>query len=261
MTSDNETALTALTDEYNASQDQVRVRPGEPGRLQADDRQVRPEQPGQPARPRACCPSTWCSRSPTRTPSCRSAACIEASGYDTSAFLDRALRTYQTEGVQWSMPFNVSKPGALLQQDAVRPTAGLDPDDPPVTLDAAAGVLAGDRRRAGRRRCGIALDSGVDSGGGWFLEQWFARAGEPYADNGNGRLGAGDAGAVRRPARRRAADRRAVDDQRRPGRDVGDNAERPGRAAQAGRPGEPGGDGDRHVGRARHRQDRRSTAG
>ena len=45
---------------------------------------------------------------------------------------------------------------------------------------------------SGAATYGIALDSGVDSGGGWFLEQWFARAGVPYADNGNGR-----------PARRR----------------------------------------------------------
>ena len=34
---------------------------------------------------------------------------------------------------------------------------------------------------------GWVLDSGTNSGGGWFLEQWFARAGEPYADNDNGR--------------------------------------------------------------------------
>jgi sn-glycerol 3-phosphate transport system substrate-binding protein len=31
------------------------------------------------------------------------------------------------------------------------------------------------------------LDSGRDSGGGWFFEQWFGRAGQPFADNGNGR--------------------------------------------------------------------------
>ena len=32
------------------------------------------------------------------------------------------------------------------------------------------------------------VDSGPDSGGGWFLEQWFGRADQLYADNGNGRL-------------------------------------------------------------------------
>ena len=30
--------------------------------------------------------------------------------------------------------------------------------------------------------------AGADSGGGWYIEQWFANMGELYADNGNGRL-------------------------------------------------------------------------
>jgi sn-glycerol 3-phosphate transport system substrate-binding protein len=33
----------------------------------------------------------------------------------------------------------------------------------------------------------LALDTGFDSGGGWYIEQWFAKAGEFYADNQNGR--------------------------------------------------------------------------
>ena len=44
---------------------------------------------------------------------------------------------------------------------------------------------------------GIAFESGVDSGGGWFLEQWFARAGELYADNDNGRSAPATQGALR----------------------------------------------------------------
>ena len=64
--------------------------------------------------------------------------------------------------------------------------AGLDPDEPPITLEEM-------RRRRSRSSTrtrppyGWVLDSGTNSGGGWFLEQWFARAGEPYADNDNGR--------------------------------------------------------------------------
>jgi sn-glycerol 3-phosphate transport system substrate-binding protein len=41
---------------------------------------------------------------------------------------------------------------------------------------------------SGAASYGIALDSGADSGGGWYIEQWFANMGELYADNGNGRL-------------------------------------------------------------------------
>src|SRR5690606_38951779 len=91
-------------------------------------------------------------------------ACLEASGYDTSAFLDRALLTYQTEGVQWSMPFNVSAPVLFFNTTAFE-EAGLDPADPPVTIDelraAAQAIVDGPGNRIG-----IAFDSGVDSGGG-----------------------------------------------------------------------------------------------
>ena len=41
--------------------------------------------------------------------------------------------------------------------------------------------------QSGAAKYGLALDSDFDSGGGWYLEQWFAKAGEFYADNQNGR--------------------------------------------------------------------------
>ena len=41
---------------------------------------------------------------------------------------------------------------------------------------------------SGAASYGWVVDSGPDSGGGWFLEQWFGRADQLYADNGNGRL-------------------------------------------------------------------------
>ena len=72
-------------------------------------------------------------------------ACIEESGFDTSAFIPRVLQAFQTQGVQWSMPFNVSNPVLYY----IRPTfeqAGLDPDDPPVSLEELRAYGAGDRR-------------------------------------------------------------------------------------------------------------------
>ena len=121
-----------------------------------------------------------------RQRSCPVEACFEASDFDTSPFLPKALRTFETEGVQWSMPFNVSNP-VLYYLKPVFVAAGLDPADPPVSLEElrATSQAIVDSGAAGD---GIALDSGVDSGGGWFIEQWFARMHEPYADNGNGRL-------------------------------------------------------------------------
>ena len=107
---------------------------------------------------------------------------------------------YQTEGVQWSLPFNVSAPVLFYNKTAFA-TAGLDPEDPPVSLEELRTTSQALVDAPGEG-LGMAFDSGVDSGGGWFIEQWFARAGEPYADNDNGRLGAGDAGPLRRAARR-----------------------------------------------------------
>jgi sn-glycerol 3-phosphate transport system substrate-binding protein len=113
-------------------------------------------------------------------------ACLESSGFDTSAFVPRTLSAYQYEGLQRGMPFNVSNP-VLFFNRRIFEAAGLDPADPPVSLEdlrAAAEAIV----TSGAAPVGLVLESGPDSGGGWYLEQWFARAGEPYADNGNGRL-------------------------------------------------------------------------
>ena len=75
---------------------------------------------------------------------------------------------------------------------------GLDPDRPPQSLEELR-QYSQQLVDSGAASYGIALDSGADSGGGWFIEQWFANMGELYADNGNGRLAPGDEGAVRRP--------------------------------------------------------------
>ena len=110
---------------------------------------------------------------------------MKSSGFDTSAFLPTALDAYATQGVQWSMPFNISNP-VLFYNKKMFAAAGLDPEKPPVSLD----DLRADSQAivsSGAAKYGLALDSGFDSGGGWYIEQWFAKAGEFYADNQNGR--------------------------------------------------------------------------
>lgn len=114
-------------------------------------------------------------------------ACIQTDGFDIAPFLPRAMFAYQTEGVQWGMPFNISSP-VLYYNRAMFEEAGLDPDQPPVTLDELR-EYSQQIVDSGAAAYGIALDSGVNSGGGWFLEQWLARAGLAYTDNGNGRQG------------------------------------------------------------------------
>jgi len=112
-------------------------------------------------------------------------ACIKSSGYDTSQFLPTGLGAYATQGVQWSIPFNISNP-VLFYNKKMFTAAGLDPEKPPVSLD----DMRADSQAlvsSGAATYGVALDSNFDSGGGWYIEQWFAKAGEFYADNQNGR--------------------------------------------------------------------------
>ena len=112
-------------------------------------------------------------------------ACVQAGDFDIAPFLPRAMFAYQTGGVQWAMPLNISTP-VLFYNKAMFEEAGLDPDRPPITLeelrDYSQQIVD-----SGAATYGIALDAGANSGGAWFLEQWFARAGLPYADNDNGR--------------------------------------------------------------------------
>ena len=83
------------------------------------------------------------------------------------------------------MPFNMSAPILYYnREDFIQ--AGLDPDKPPVSLEeireASQAIVD-----SGAAKYGIAFDTSFDAGGGWFFEQWFAKAGEFYSDNNNGR--------------------------------------------------------------------------
>ncbi len=177
--------LQALTDQYNAGQDKVRVTlQNQVGTKETIDKYVQSSQSDRPnlvLLPEYVVQQMADSRTVVPV-----GACIEASGYDTSEFLPGALDAYETEGVQWSMPFNVSTP-VLFFNKVMFETAGLDVARPPVSLEELR-VASQAIVDSGAATYGIALDSGVDSGGAWFLEQWFAKAGQPYADNGNGRV-------------------------------------------------------------------------
>jgi sn-glycerol 3-phosphate transport system substrate-binding protein len=109
-------------------------------------------------------------------------ACVDADDYDLSDHLTRVIDYFTVEGQLWPMPFNVSNP-VLYYNRAAFTAAGIDPDDPPATLDEV------------RDAAQTIVDSGTTPYGWalkldpWFLELWTAMAGEPYVDNGNGREG------------------------------------------------------------------------
>jgi sn-glycerol 3-phosphate transport system substrate-binding protein len=106
-------------------------------------------------------------------------SCVEVTGFDLSDFLPQAVDYYTVEGVLQAMPFNVASP-LLFYNRTVFEGAGLDPDDPPETLDEL------------HEMARAITDAGYDAGFalhryGWYFEQFMALAGESYFDNGNGR--------------------------------------------------------------------------
>ena len=179
-----EDSLIELTDAYNASQDKVTVTlQNQTGYDAAIDKYIQSSADSRPDMiqfPEYSLQTF--AQSDTLIPI---GACVESSGFDTSAFLDRAVDAYTFQGVQWAMPFNVSNPVLYYLRPKFE-AAGLDADVAPLTLE---DMRATSQQivDSGAATYGWVLDSGPNSGGGWFLEQWFARAGEPYADNDNGR--------------------------------------------------------------------------
>jgi sn-glycerol 3-phosphate transport system substrate-binding protein len=107
-------------------------------------------------------------------------ACVDAGNYSLSDFLPRVTSYFTVKDVLWPMPFNVSNP-VLYYNKALFTKAGLDPNNPPKTLDE---VKAASQRivSSGAAKHGWALK--LDP---WLLEQWTAMAGAPFVDNGNGR--------------------------------------------------------------------------
>ncbi|GAA0546897.1 extracellular solute-binding protein [Halorubrum ejinorense] len=104
------------------------------------------------------------------------------SDFSPDDLLGPVANYYRTDGVLHSMPFNASTP-VLYYDRAAFERAGLDPDDPPETF-------------AEVRRCAERLvETGATETGitfatySWFVEQWFAEAGEPLVDADNGRAG------------------------------------------------------------------------
>lgn len=179
-----EDSLIELTNAYNAGQDRVRVTlQNQTGYDAAIDKYIQ-SSPG--SRPDMIQFPEYTlqafAQSDTLIPI---GACVEDSGFDTSPFLERAIDAYTWQGVQWAMPFNVSNPVLYYLRPKFE-AAGLDPDVSPITLEE---IRSTSQQivDADAAAYGWVLDSGADSGGGWFLEQWFARAGELYADNDNGR--------------------------------------------------------------------------
>ena len=76
-------------------------------------------------------------------------SCIKADKYDLSDNIKRVVDYYTVKGTLWPMPFNVSNPVLYYNKNAFQ-AAGLDPNNPPKTLDE---VKAAAAEAQGLRSC------------------------------------------------------------------------------------------------------------
>jgi len=177
--------LTRLTDEYNASQDRVKVTLVGESYEETNDKFLQSDQDSRADLVQM--PEYMVQAAVDTDASIPVGQCITDAGFDTSAFLPSAMSAYATEGVQWAMPFNVSNP-VLFYNKRIFEAAGLDPDVPPASLEDVR-TMSQAIVDSGAGTYGIAVESGFDSGGGWYVEQWFAKAQQFYVDADNGRSG------------------------------------------------------------------------
>jgi len=180
MTRENEATLQRLTDQFNASHEDVRVTlvnqvsyeslfdkyraalgGGDlPDLVQLEDTSLQSAIDSQSVLPIQ--------------------ACVKADKYSLKDFIPRTIDYYTVEGTLYGMPFNVSNPVLYYNAQAFE-KAGLDPNDPPQTLEEI------------KQAAQALVDAGVTTSGysikldPWYLEQWLAKAGRVFVDNGNGR--------------------------------------------------------------------------
>ena len=182
MSANNGTTLEKLVDEYNGSQDKVKVNLVFQGTY---DEVAEKYQTGlrggtlpnlvmlEETRTQPMIDSE--SMVPVQT-------CIDADKYSLDDFLPAAVSEYTVDGRLWPMPFNVSGPVLFYNTQAFE-KADLDSNDPPTTFDEmleAARAL----KAAKAATTGIALATRP-----WYFEQFYAKAGQPIVDNDNGRSG------------------------------------------------------------------------
>jgi sn-glycerol 3-phosphate transport system substrate-binding protein len=180
MTASNETALTALIDDYNASQDKVVVKPVYKGSYDETLEGYRAAARADDLPNLVQLEETALQQVVDSETVIPAAACVEASGFETSDILPRVLEQFTVADTLWPVPFNTSNPVLYFNQVDFR-EAGLDVADPPSTLselEAAARAIVD----SGAAAQGMALEMR-----GWYVEQLFATAGEPVVDHANGR--------------------------------------------------------------------------
>jgi len=111
-------------------------------------------------------------------------ACEKADGFSTGQ-LPVVRNYYSANGVYWPGYTNVSEPILYYNAEQFR-AAGLDPEEPPETLDEVREVAEALKSEAGvSQPVAQVLNE-------WFVECWITGAGESVINKGNGRKGLAD---------------------------------------------------------------------
>lgn len=108
-------------------------------------------------------------------------SCMEADGYDQRQIMPAVRASYSVDGVLYPGYMNVSTP-QLYYNKVHFEKAGLDPDNPPKTLD----ELIDAAKKI--KEAGVAPKPFAFKADQWFFNTWMAGDGYEVFDNGNGRL-------------------------------------------------------------------------
>ena len=109
---------------------------------------------------------------------------IDKDKYDASDIQPNIAGYYSVDNKLNSMPFNTSMPLLYINKTAFT-EAGLDPSNPPKTLDE---ITEAAKKLTVKDASGNVTRYGFGASlYGWFLEQWTAVSNEEYCDQGNGR--------------------------------------------------------------------------
>jgi sn-glycerol 3-phosphate transport system substrate-binding protein len=106
-------------------------------------------------------------------------SCMEAAGYALTNIEPAARAKYSWDGVLYAGYMNVSTP-VLYYNKSHWVKAGLDPDDPPETLDEI------HRQAQALKAAGVSEKPLSLKTSRWFFETWLAGIGQDLVNNGNG---------------------------------------------------------------------------
>jgi sn-glycerol 3-phosphate transport system substrate-binding protein len=180
MSSQNLVTLTHLTDQFNASQSDVKVslvaQSGYPATLSAYTAALSGGQLPDLVQI-ATVDLQLMIDSQSIVPA---QSAVDADHYDLSDFLPSSLAYFRTAAGLQAMPFNISTQVLYFDNGAFR-RAGLDPANPPATLDE---VRAASQKivSSGAEKYGMSLKLTASN-----IEQWMAIGDGSLLDNGNGR--------------------------------------------------------------------------